>query len=257
MRYSYTVPVPACTVDNCTTYTYRNGTGILHISVPPKLKNLQKENISSNWKSLMGTIATSSRPVHRPQPPATKPHSQAKKQPSSAAAVNNCTKEDDDEIWFDDVDETLLERSSRPSTGIGAVTLEASKKSVEPSLVKEKSFTGITRIIGMDCEMVGVGRDGVESVLARVSIVNHFGNVLYDTFVAPRETVTDYRTHVSGVRAADLAGAPLFKEVQQRVSELLKGRVLVGHALKHDMRVLFLDHPKRMLRDTSGYKPFR
>jgi RNA exonuclease 4 len=48
-----------------------------------------------------------------------------------------------------------------------------------------------------------------------------------------------------------------FKEVQQRVSELLKGRILVGHALKHDMRVLFLDHPKRMLRDTSGYKPFR
>jgi RNA exonuclease 4 len=59
------------------------------------------------------------------------------------------------------------------------------------------------------------------------------------------------------VRPADLAGAPHFKEVQQRVSELLKGRILVGHALKHDMRVLFLDHPKRMLRDTSGYKPFR
>ena len=45
----------------------------------------------------------------------------------------------------------------------------------------------------MDCEMVGVGRDGTDSVLARVSIVNHFGNPVYDKFVAPREKVTDYR----------------------------------------------------------------
>jgi RNA exonuclease 4 len=57
----------------------------------------------------------------------------------------------------------------------------------------------------MDCEMVGVGENGKESVLARVSIVNHFGHCIYDTFVKPTEKVTDYRTHVSGVRPADLA----------------------------------------------------
>ena len=55
----------------------------------------------------------------------------------------------------------------------------------------------------MDCEMVGVG-DGQESILARVSIVNHDGHPLYDTFVKPREVVTDYRTFVSGVRPEDL-----------------------------------------------------
>ena len=118
-------------------------------------------------------------------------------------------------------------------------------------------YPNINRIIGIDCEMVGVGRNGVESILARVSIVNYFGDILYDTFVAPRKTVTDYRTHVSGVRRADLVGAPHFKEVQQQVSELLEGKILVGHALKNDMQVLFLDHPKRMRRDTSEYKPFR
>ncbi len=31
----------------------------------------------------------------------------------------------------------------------------------------------------------------------------------------------------------------------------------MGHALKHDLKVLFLTHPKRMIRDTSAYKPFR
>jgi len=206
----------------------------------------------------MGSIAsTSNRPAPKPHPPATQPRLPPKKQPSASAAPKSKTDEKD-EIWFDDVDESLLEQSSQSSSSTSVATLNGGlKKTVEASLVKEKSFAGMTRIVGMDCEMVGVGRDGVESVLARVSIVNHFGNILYDTFVAPREAVTDYRTHVSGVRPADLAGAPHFKEVQQRVSELLKGRILVGHALKHDMRVLFLDHPKRMLRDTSGYKPFR
>jgi len=47
--------------------------------------------------------------------------------------------------------------------------------------------------------MVGVGPEGKESVLARVSIVNFYGNVILDKFVLPREKVVDYRTHVSGI----------------------------------------------------------
>ncbi len=45
--------------------------------------------------------------------------------------------------------------------------------------------------------------------------------------------------------------------MQKEVSDLLQGRLLVGHALKHDLKVLFLDHPRKMTRDTSAYKPFR
>ena len=56
----------------------------------------------------------------------------------------------------------------------------------------------------MDCEMVGVGFGGDESILARISIVNHFGHCIYDKYVAPTEAVTDYRTHVSGIRPRDL-----------------------------------------------------
>ena len=56
----------------------------------------------------------------------------------------------------------------------------------------------------MDCEMVGVGETGQTSVLARVSIVNNYGNCVYDKFVKAKETVTDYRTAVSGVRPQDM-----------------------------------------------------
>jgi len=118
--------------------------------------------------------------------------------------------------------------------------------------------TAVTTVLALDCEMVGVGVDGKRSILARVSIVNDDGNVIMDKFVIPTERVTDYRTAVSGVRAKDLTaanGAVAFKKVQAQMSELLKGRILVGHSLKNDMRVLMLDHPKRDTRDTSLYHP--
>ena len=51
----------------------------------------------------------------------------------------------------------------------------------------------------MDCEMVGTGPRGDFSMLARCSIVNHHGNVLYDSYVAPMDRVTDYRTKFSGI----------------------------------------------------------
>lgn len=105
--------------------------------------------------------------------------------------------------------------------------------------------------------MVGVGEKGSESVLARVSIVNWHGHVLMDRFVKPMEKVTDYRTWVSGVRAKDLQGAPSFKEVQAEVAALVKGRVLVGHAIQNDLKALLLSHPRPLIRDTSTYQPLR
>lgn len=63
----------------------------------------------------------------------------------------------------------------------------------------------LTKALAMDCEMVGVGPEGEESVVARVSLVNQHGRCVYDKHVKPTQPVTDYRTAVSGVRPADLA----------------------------------------------------
>ena len=62
----------------------------------------------------------------------------------------------------------------------------------------------ITKRIALDCEMVGVGSDAKRHMLARVSIVNSHGRLVYDSFVAPQEKVVDYRTHVSGIRPENL-----------------------------------------------------
>lgn len=114
----------------------------------------------------------------------------------------------------------------------------------------------MTKQIAMDCEMVGIG-DGTESMIARVSIVNRHGVCVYDKYVKPREAIVDYRTAVSGIRPEQVRNGEEFSVVQKEVADILKGRILVGHALKHDLKVLYLSHPRKYWRDTSRYKPFR
>ena len=73
----------------------------------------------------------------------------------------------------------------------------------------------------------------------------------------PKERVTDFRTKYSGIRPRDLKKGKLFcpynwyeiqstcpaylavefSEIQKEVAEMSKGRILVGHAIHHDLKV--------------------
>ncbi|XP_050360266.1 uncharacterized protein LOC126780052 [Nymphalis io] len=141
---------------------------------------------------------------------------------------------------------------------VPVVSSENSDSINEKSKAKDNNKRNkITKFLAMDCEMVGVGYEGGDHMLARVSIVNKFGDCIYDKFVKAREEVVDYRTNVSGIRKEDLLNGDDFEIVQKEVSELIRGKILVGHSLKNDLGVLFLSHPKHNIRDTSRYKPFR
>mmetsp|Transcript_9208 Transcript_9208/g.18364 ORF Transcript_9208/g.18364 Transcript_9208/m.18364 type:complete len:337 (-) Transcript_9208:322-1332(-) len=111
--------------------------------------------------------------------------------------------------------------------------------------------------LAIDCEMVGVGKYKNRSILARVAIVDDEGNVILDEFVRPTERITDFRTKYSGIRPRSLVGAPPFDEVRDRVASIVRGRILIGHAIINDLKVLNLPHPSTLLRDTSLYKPLR
>ncbi|KAH8872810.1 RNA exonuclease 4 [Schistosoma japonicum] len=165
-------------------------------------------------------------------------------QPISGLYSLNNTKE----VWFDDVPQALIASSTQDQSA------------TTKSLVKLASFAGPTRRIAMDCEFVGVGFEGKDDALARVSIVNQFGHTLLDTFVRPEERVVDYRTRFSGIRPRDLrknGPARSFTDVHKEVAELIKNKILVGHSILKDLKVLRLSHPRRLIRDTSRYRPFR
>lgn len=110
----------------------------------------------------------------------------------------------------------------------------------------------------LDCEMVGVGPEGLDSALARVSIVNWDNEVVLDTYVRVEQPVTDYRTFVSGVTKENIQSdsAMPIEKVRFIVANMLRGKILIGHALENDLNVMGLSHPLTDIRDTAKYEPF-
>jgi len=118
------------------------------------------------------------------------------------------------------------------------------------------------QFIGMDCEMVGCGRKGSNSMLARCSLVTLSDEisttdsdssaapapkikVLYDVYVKPTKNITDYRTKYSGIIPEHFEGenAVNWEVCQSQVKRILKSSdekkvILVGHALRNDYQVL-------------------
>ncbi|KAK4459239.1 putative RNA exonuclease 4 [Cladorrhinum samala] len=144
------------------------------------------------------------------------------------------------------------------SLGVSSSTLKSLPTVPNQGLSPDVSVESLGKYLAIDCEMVGVGPGGYESALARVSITDFHGKQVYDSYVVPRERVTDWRTHVSGIQAKHMHTARTFQEVQGQVAELLKGgRIVVGHDVKHDLKALELDHSSKMIRDTAKFSGFK
>eukprot|EP00063_Salmo_salar_P050787 XP_014025622.1 PREDICTED: apoptosis-enhancing nuclease-like [Salmo salar] len=114
-----------------------------------------------------------------------------------------------------------------------------------------------TNVVAIDCEMVGTGLGGRTSELARCSLVDYHGNVLYDKYICPCQPVTDYRTRWSGIQRHHFQNALPFPEARTEILRILEGKVVIGHALYNDFQVLDLTHPGHMIRDTSGTRLLR
>ena len=115
-----------------------------------------------------------------------------------------------------------------------------------------------SRFVALDCEMVGIGEGGTQSALARVSLVDYYGHVILDTFVTIEEEITDYRTSVSGITPELLSASYSISIESCRVlvSSLIEDKIIIGHALKNDLRAIGISHPWHAVRDTIKYDPF-
>ena len=107
-------------------------------------------------------------------------------------------------------------------------------------------------LIAIDCEMVETcaGKE-----LARVSLVDYMGRVLYDSIVLPENEIEDYLTQYSGItRKMMMECRKSFREAQKDVLKYLdESSILVGHAIDNDLRCLKLIHNR--IIDTSDIFP--
>jgi len=111
-----------------------------------------------------------------------------------------------------------------------------------------------SQYVALDCEMVGTLTG--KSCCARVVLIDWKGRTVLDQYVKPTETITDYRTFVSGITEDQIESAPTLEEVKPMVQVKLAGKILVGHGLANDLECLGVEHPWHMIRDTALYEPF-
>ncbi|XP_052399293.1 apoptosis-enhancing nuclease [Carassius gibelio] len=134
-----------------------------------------------------------------------------------------------------------------------------SSESSPPTSGRSSPCVGIdhSRLVAMDCEMVGTGPGGKCNEVARCSIVNYYGSVVYDKYILPRHPVTDYRTRWSGIRKHHLQQAVAFVDAQNEIVDILTGKIIVGHALFNDFLVLDISIPPHLIRDTCSCRVLR
>ncbi|KAH8120573.1 hypothetical protein DFH11DRAFT_74416 [Phellopilus nigrolimitatus] len=111
------------------------------------------------------------------------------------------------------------------------------------------------RYVALSTQFVYAGAQRVP-VLARVSVTDYRGNVLYDSFVRPTIRVEDYRTLVTGLQAEHLASAPHPAAVREQVSAIVRGKIVVGHSMWIHFSLLGMCHPAIDTRDVALFLPF-
>ncbi|XP_054628304.1 RNA exonuclease 1 homolog isoform X2 [Dunckerocampus dactyliophorus] len=91
--------------------------------------------------------------------------------------------------------------------------------------------TSCPGIYSLDCEMCYTIH-GLE--LSRVTVVNSSLQVVYDTFVKPRNEVIDYNTRFSGISEEDVRGNHTFlSEVQKTLLSFIStDTIIIGHGLE-------------------------
>ena len=78
--------------------------------------------------------------------------------------------------------------------------------------------------------------------IARLSIVNYNGHVLFDEYFKPRNKVINYLTWVSGITYENTKDANYFSDLKGKVYSIFKNKIIVGHSIQNDFQCLHYQH---------------
>lgn len=221
------------------------------LSPEPGCVKRSKLKMSSNWKALQKKLNILGKKT-------TTVKASRSKLKSAIEKVNNPIDSD----LIDDPSIPGLSDFQRRPKRLDAVLLNEDDNLLKPTsldtdVVYNKSKQKVGAFVALDCEFVGTGFKGKNSELARVSIVNYYGYPVLDLYVKPLNFVTDWRTKWSGITPDMMKEAVPFSVAQSKVAALIKDKILVGHGLKNDTKVMMLSHPRHLTVDTQVLQRYR
>ena len=82
-----------------------------------------------------------------------------------------------------------------------------------------------------------VKAEGNVPEVARCSIVNSDGHVLFDHLIKPSKKVIDFVTWVHGILPSQLETCYTLEHYQKKIFQILQDSIIVGHSLKGDLEV--------------------
>jgi DNA polymerase-3 subunit epsilon len=91
------------------------------------------------------------------------------------------------------------------------------------------------KAIFLDTETTGLYQD---DEIVEIAIINSRGETLLDTLVRPTQKISNDAKSIHGISNKMVKNAPSFKEISDRLQDLLKGQVLIAYNDDFDIKML-------------------
>uniref|UniRef100_A0AC35TKU0 Exonuclease domain-containing protein n=1 Tax=Rhabditophanes sp. KR3021 TaxID=114890 RepID=A0AC35TKU0_9BILA len=113
--------------------------------------------------------------------------------------------------------------------------------------------------VALDVEFIGVIVNGEEKrYAARVVILNYDKKVIYNKFIrCDPDLRYDYHTEQNGITKKDVESGEHFRVVKREIQLIIENRIVIGHRLHTDFKLLEIKHPRHLQRDTYTYRGFQ
>ncbi|EUD67677.1 hypothetical protein C922_01862 [Plasmodium inui San Antonio 1] len=100
----------------------------------------------------------------------------------------------------------------------------------------------LDNIYSIDCEMCETINKKKE--LTKITVVDAYMNIVYDSYVVPDNQITNYLTPYSGISESTLQNVHTkLKDVQENLKKIFnKKSILIGHSLENDFHALRIHH---------------
>lgn len=103
-----------------------------------------------------------------------------------------------------------------------------------------------------------VNKGHITTAAAEVCLLAENGSVLLNSYICPDiHAAPSGADWIGGVTVKQFTNAPAPKVIQQQLTTLLEGSLLIGHGLSKDLSSLRLHHPKAMQKDLIRYRKFQ